>query len=125
VGNQKTVPFKRTHATLLRKIVEDAMPSADDTQKSKLVEIAILALRKNILSGRLTGIVIAGFGNGEIFPTLISFEIDGMVCGRLKYVRTNNVDIDREGPKARVLPFAQKEMVERFLYGWIIILKNR
>jgi hypothetical protein len=61
--------------------------------------------------------VIAGFGDNEIFPTLLSFEMDGMVCDRLKYVRTNNVDIDRQGTKAKVLPFAQKEMVERFLYG--------
>lgn len=38
-------------------------------------------------------------------------------CDRLKYKRTEYVDIDRAGPGARVLPFAQKEMVERFLYG--------
>jgi hypothetical protein len=56
-------------------------------QKNNLIEIAILALRKNILSSGLTGIVIAGFGHGEIFPTLVSFEVDGMVCGHLKYIR--------------------------------------
>ena len=40
-----------------------------------------------------------------------------MVCGCLKFVRKNFVDIDRDGPRAQVIPFAQKEMVERFLYG--------
>jgi hypothetical protein len=81
------------------------------------VEISKLALTKNILSRGRTGIVIAGFGAEELFPTLISFEIDGGICDHVKYVETNHVDIDRKGPRAKVLPFAQKEMVERFLYG--------
>lgn len=82
----------------------------------------ILNLIKNILKssyfspGR-TGLVIAGFGEAERFPTLVSYEIDGMVCGKLKFKKSNFHDIDRDGDKAVVLPFAQKEMVDRFLYG--------
>lgn len=64
-----------------------------------------------------TGIVIAGFGDKDLFPTLLSFEIDGTIFGKLKFKTTNKVDIDRNGERARVIPFAQKEMVERFLYG--------
>jgi hypothetical protein len=40
-----------------------------------------------------------------------------MVSDQLKYVQTNFVDIDRKGDRAKVIPFAQKEMVDRFLYG--------
>lgn len=71
----------------------------------KLIEIGRLALLKNRLSGGQTGIVVAGFGQKDIFPSLVSFEIDGMVFGRLKYVETNNVDIDRTGERA---PFRSK-----------------
>ena len=35
----------------------------------------------------------------------------------MRYRQIEKVDIDRDGEKARVLPFAQREMVERFLYG--------
>lgn len=91
-------------------------PATEDDRR-KALEIAKLALRKNLLSPGATGIVVAGFGSKELFPTLVSYEIDGMVCDRLKYVQTNHVDIGRVGPKASVIPFAQKEMVERFLYG--------
>lgn len=88
-----------------------------DEQRARIVEIALLSLRKNVLTDSRTGIVVAGFGNSEIFPTLISFEIDGMVGDQLKFVETNNVDIDRSGPRARVIPFAQKDMMDRFMYG--------
>src|SRR5690606_25165765 len=83
----------------------------------RVLELCKLALRKAVPSPNFTGIVIAGFGSEEIFPTLISFQIEGIVSSRLKFIRTDKVDIDRAGPKARVIPFAQKDMVERFLYG--------
>ena len=64
-----------------------------------------------------TGIVVAGFGSDEIFPTLVSFELEGVVAGGLKLRRTASCDISRNGTRAFVQPFAQKDMVERFLYG--------
>jgi hypothetical protein len=92
-------------------------PRITAAQKAKIAEVAKLALLKNVLTDGRTGIVVAGFGSEELFPTLISFEIDAMVEGRLKFVETNHVDIDRTGTRARVLPFAQKEMIDRFMYG--------
>ena len=82
-----------------------------------MLALGKMILSKGLLSGGRTGIVVAGFGRKDLFPTLVSIEIDGIVCDRLKILRVETVDIDRQGPKARVLPFAQKEMVERFLYG--------
>jgi hypothetical protein len=97
--------------------VENHFPMVSNDQKARLLAIAKLILHKNLLSSSATGIVIAGFGSEELFPTLISFEIDGMVGDKLKFVERNFIDIDRDGEKARVIPFAQKEMVDRFLYG--------
>jgi polyhydroxyalkanoate synthesis regulator phasin len=62
-------------------------------------------------------VIVAGFGSDEIFPTLIEFEVIGMLGGALKFRSLEHVDIDRNGDRARVLPFAQREMVDRFLYG--------
>jgi hypothetical protein len=61
--------------------------------------------------------VIAGFGENERFPTLIAFEIDGLYEGLVRCTETDYCDIDRRGQKAFVRPFAQKDMVDRFLHG--------
>lgn len=98
-------------------IAKDKIPNASNEQIDRIVDLGKVLLRKQFLSDLSTGIVIAGFGSGDMFPTLISYEIDGMVFGRLKYVKTQKISISHEGPRAAVLPFAQKEMVERFLYG--------
>lgn len=102
---------------IARELIGDMFPAATELQLGKMMELSRLILRKAIMSPSFTGVVIAGFGNKELFPTLISFEIDGIVCGQLKYQETNFVDIDRRGSRAQVIPFAQKEIVERFLYG--------
>jgi hypothetical protein len=82
-----------------------------------LLEIGKLALSKAGISASETGVIIAGYGKTELFPTLLSYSIYGTVSGRLKYQRKEKVDIDRGGPRARVVAFAQREMVERFIYG--------
>lgn len=51
---------------------------------ARLVEIGRLAILSDMLSGGQTGIVVAGFGRKDMFPTLVSYEIDGMVSGKLK-----------------------------------------
>ncbi|HBM88868.1 MAG TPA: hypothetical protein DD437_10005 [Rhodobiaceae bacterium] len=116
VGGKKPV-LTANRVDLLQEIIAAEIPIANDGQKKNLLAIARLAVSSVRLSQARTGIVVAGFGAGDLFPTLVSYEIDGSVFGRLKYVETNLVNIDRDGHKARVLPFAQKEMVERFLYG--------
>ena len=111
-------PKPRTeHINYVRALAKGFGPTKDDEELERVVQICMQALLKKPLSEGRTGIVIAGFGSLDMFPSLASYEIDGMVFGSLKYEKTNFVDIDRDGDRARVLPFAQKEMVERFLYG--------
>ena len=108
-------------------VIQDLVSESSSAQSDlgeRLVELTKSYLTKGSLSSSLTGVVITGFGSGELFPTLISYEIDGMVCNRLKYMKTNAVDIDRQGKRAAVIPFAQKEMVERFLYGIDVSIQN-
>ncbi|MHC2456230.1 hypothetical protein ACVMIX_002871 [Rhizobium leguminosarum] len=102
---------------LVREIVDENWQTEDENFIERLVKIASDLLVLDVTSPNHTGIVIAGFGSEEKFPTLVSFTIDGVIFDKLKFSETNFVDIDRNGERARVIPFAQKEMVERFLYG--------
>jgi len=87
--------------------------STNDSDKRDTVELLKLVIKKKVPSDRVSGIVIAGFGSNELFQKLIS--IDGFVCNMLKYSEINKIYIDMDGVMARVIPFAQKEMVDRFL----------
>lgn len=85
--------------------------------KSKLIALAFHIVKSSIGSEILTGLVFGGFGTNDLFPTLHYLEIDGTYFGKLKILSRREVDIDRDGDYAEMIPFAQKEMAERFIYG--------
>ena len=67
------------------------------------------------------GIVIAGYGYKEFFPSLYEIKVFGIVNGKLKYELKSQNDIsdgivDSEGIAA-IIPFAQQEMVQTILKG--------
>jgi hypothetical protein len=63
-----------------------------------------------------SGIVIAGFGEKDIFPSVCVYHIDGFVNKRLIYSGRQEMKIDFEN-SAAVVPFAQQEMVVTFMEG--------
>lgn len=82
-----------------------------------LRRVCLLSLTRDTYSEFLTGVVFAGFGEHEMFPALAAFELDGVVAGRLKRRKTDAVKTSRSEITGEILPFAQREMVDRFLYG--------
>ena len=92
-----------------------------DPARAQLKEIPFLFFGK--YSGPLdpmvqnfSGIVIAGFGEKEIFPSFVTYAIEGRLSGALKYKETENKKITLE-TGAYVIPFAQREMVDIFMSG--------
>ncbi|PKP57181.1 MAG: hypothetical protein CVT88_08715 [Candidatus Altiarchaeales archaeon HGW-Altiarchaeales-1] len=85
-------------------------------QLKKIVSYLFSKFPEGVQKGDISGVVIAGFGEKEIFPSLVSFIIDGVVNNRLKYkthiTQKINFEID-----ASVVPFAQSEMVHTFMEG--------
>ena len=106
--------LRKEDREFLEGLIDPRFSSFDD---GRLLKVCELVITKDYFSSSRTGIVVAGFGAKERFPKLISNEIDGLLISAVKYRVTGKYDIDREGAKAAVLPFAQKEMVDRFLYG--------
>ncbi|WP_226586051.1 hypothetical protein [Halobacillus litoralis] len=70
-------------------------------------------------SGNSSGVVLAGYGDNDIFPSLTEYKVEGFICGQLKIhqEKQRKVGFEDESGSAFVLPFAQKEMVSSFMSG--------
>ena len=64
-----------------------------------------------------TGLVFAGYGTNEIFPSLVCLEIGGVIGGKLRWIERRRIDIDRADTTAEIVPFAQRETVDSLLFG--------
>ena len=86
---------------------------------NQLTEIAVSLFAKfprDIIYSGLSGVVIAGFGTKDIFPSLKSFLIEGIVNNHLKYKDEKYYEITFQN-NATIVPFAQSEMVSTFMEG--------
>lgn len=88
------------------------------TQKKKLISIIIDAVVRDQFPDSISGIVIAGFGEDELFPSLRNYFIEAFVNGKLKYKgdekKGNDIGIETG---AIVRSFAQSDVVYTFLEG--------
>jgi hypothetical protein len=86
------------------------------TSFEQLKKISVFLSAKDRFPINISGIAIAGFGEKEIFPSLISFIIEDVVNNKLKYQqdRTSKIGVDST---ASIVPFAQSQMVATFMEG--------
>ena len=88
------------------------------SEEMELVKrLACSFLHHDIYSDLFTGIVFAGFGHAEMFPSLFSYEMDGIIHSRLKKRRKHKIVTSQGEPSAEIIPFAQRDIVDRYLEG--------
>lgn len=84
---------------------------------SKLRELAIsLFTRDSFPLDQLSGIVVAGFGADDTYPSLEWIEVHGRTLGKLKS-RTRDSTRIRPNMEAVIVPFAQRDEVDAFMTG--------
>ena len=107
------------------KVIEDSiievfekLPISQDL-KNNLKELAgflFVAFPKELMNEAVSGVVISGFGDDEIFPSIVTAYIEGIANNILKYKEGDYESIDYE-KNAMIIPLAQREMVDTFIYG--------
>lgn len=117
VGKTNPPQYTKRLKKLYGELVESFFSNISDENRQSLIDLCGITLKSRILSPSKTGLIFTGFGSKERFPSLVGLDIDGFVGGSLKFVRNHSIDIDRDGVRAAILPFAQVEMVDRFVYG--------
>jgi hypothetical protein len=102
---------EQAHAAFLRVFDEQLPP----VQRRKIIRHGFASLMKKVFSDGHSGLVVAGFGDSEEFPSFKMFELDGVVAGRLRVAQSStDINLSRT---VSLRPFAQREMVDRFMVG--------
>ncbi|MDD5085742.1 MAG: hypothetical protein PHE61_06845 [Candidatus Omnitrophica bacterium] len=95
----------------------EKLPLDEANIKQLLAIGAGLFLRQRFLSlPNISGIVIAGFGKDDLFPSIISYRLECIVDNKLKYTEHTSESISFDNDAA-IIPFAQREMVDTFIEG--------
>lgn len=111
--------FRSKCASAAKKAIADELQKlADVIPIARMLSLALRAVRTDAYWQNESGIVIAGFGRDQFFPSLRSFTVDALIAGRLRVGEDQRrADIGNEDSAASVIAFAQSEMVSLFMNG--------
>lgn len=112
---------EKKYGKIIEKAKKDIFEGLPLTQSLSrlLIEVALNLFSKipeKIFPPDLSGVVITGFGNKDMFPSLQSFLLEGVVNNILQYRKYWENSINFENVAA-IMPFAQQEMVFTFMEG--------
>lgn len=90
--------------------------SVSEASREQLREIAVQSVVKDAFFEHYTGVVFAGFGARDKFPSMRSYLTSSVVLGILKRKQDRAADMTSDGGPV-VQPFAQDRMIRTFLTG--------
>jgi hypothetical protein len=108
--------YRRDFADARREVFEN-LPMSQLTER-RLAELitGVLTTRRIEEGGFDSGVVLAGFGEQERFPSLVEIRVYGLVASYPLYREIDRVIVGQK-VSACVDPFAQTEMVYTFMHG--------
>jgi len=87
-------------------------------RRTELRDICVQALLKDLYWSSESGVVVAGFGTGQVLPSLRCYTVDGIINGRLRAKEETESTFDVSSVNsACIRAFAQSEMVGLFMNG--------
>lgn len=113
--SEKIVKYYRSSIQEVLNEVFQKIPMSKRTTKN-ILEILKCYISFGADEQLNAGVVIAGFGEREAFPSLKSFRFEGLFNGKLRYSREAETSVGKR-IEASIIPFAQREMVARFMEG--------
>lgn len=108
----------RSYSKIIDSVIDICFEKEELTEefKAKLIRLAVLAVVKDAFSSYMSGVVFAGFGEEERFPTVIDYSVEGIISGRFK-IKCNSVHDSGRQSLGLIKPFAQGDMIYRFMEG--------
>jgi len=104
----------------IRSVIDEIFEKLPIQESREQLQLAgSLILCRHFPQRDYSGVVIAGYGEKDVFPRLIAYECELVINNRLRYLETQNVKVGStpDTVMAWVMPFAQREMVNRFMEG--------
>ncbi len=131
-------PFEGVSAEMAAKITKTRVATVKEylnkqrgsppgkTLRARLHRIGQLSVTRHMKKGEhaplMTGLVVAGFGEADVFPSARNYSLSGLLTENgACWSQLGATDLDEDGDpvefNSQIIPFAQSETVEGFMTG--------
>ena len=88
-----------------------------DESKDLFCKAYYYYLRISLFTNDASGLIVTGYGESEIYPSLFSIVLSFGIDGRLHFYWTEQAIIEEHGTVASVIPFAQIDVAQTIIRG--------
>lgn len=103
-------------SAILKSLYEDKGITVSQELEDKILKFAYSAFKSRNVDTGATGLVFAGYGNKEIYPTLNCLNVSFAIGEELRYHEQASFSVSDEQPSA-IFPFAQTDVIDTILTG--------
>lgn len=121
VSEEKKNIFLSKHDAVIKEIIKAVFEKLpiDSAEHEELKKVAMgLFFRNGNFPKSTSGVVVAGFGDDDLFPSIYSYQFECIADNILKCIeekqKSGAIDFNNG---ALIVPFAQSEMVHTFIEG--------
>ncbi|HUO98704.1 MAG TPA: hypothetical protein VMU01_08540 [Rhizomicrobium sp.] len=117
---------KRDYAGAIEELIAYGFGSfnLDADSKQRLRDIGVFCVVKDLFLEDITGLVVAGYGEAETYPVVVTTNVSAVVNGIVKRAEVDVSAIDTE-MKSAITLFADSEVTYAFLRGIELDLEAR
>ena len=123
VSNLQVIPnfdvtsyIKGKYTSDIISYITNSFPWVSDEQKVILFESICSVYNKQFFRNGYIGIAFAGYGENDIFPCMIHIHMSGIINGKIRYIKKENIEITETNPSS-ISPLAQTDVMQTFLFG--------
>lgn len=110
--------FRRAFSSVLSETITEFFGDLPFTPSArrKLKTLASEVVTREFFGPSRSGVVVAGFGEDQYTPALVSYNLEEMLFERPRAARVHSLSVERPDD-GQIIPFAQSDMVHTFMEG--------
>lgn len=104
------------YAGTIEKCITDNFAWVPEELRTDLIQKVCAVYDKDFFRNGYVGIAITGYGHSDIFPKVKHLHVGGVINGKLRYKTVEEASISEDNT-ASMLPLAQTDVMQTFLFG--------
>lgn len=108
--------IRTTYSKEIEEYIRSIFPWTTDEQLSTLIDSVCSVYNRQFFRNGYVGMAFAGYGDNDIFPSMIHIHLSGIINNKIRYVQKEAVEITEKN-SATITPLAQTDVMQTFLFG--------
>jgi len=112
--------FVKENNAIIKEEIDKFFPEINDKNKEEIIKLFLLDISKVVIGAWdafSTGIVFAGYGDKELYPSTVDFTLYGKLGNNVLHTELSMSDLIHDDARYPIRPYSQTNVITSFILG--------